>query len=266
VRRTFRQLLALAVVAVAAAVVPLAHANPPAGGLSANVTATVDDSSCSHYRVHGTVTWSGAKVDTIVTEVGENTGGTVGTDYAGPVTDPLSPAKRRGSVDYFFSGYSIPSTEIDLAVMVKFFLGTTEYSTAAFIDVGHCTGLPDLVITDMTSNGTGGWDVTVANQGVAPATLDQTVTIQAYYSTSSDTTQWPPLGGSSATPGGDPACGTSFAPTYNTTLEPGTSTTIPMSCSPPNDSSDTYLLARVDDANVITESNEKNNVFSITIT
>lgn len=265
-RRPLRQLLALAVVALASAIAPLAHANPPAGTLSAGVTATVDDSSCSHYRVHGTITWSGAKVDGLVTEVGENTGGAVGTVYAGPVTDPLSPAKRKASVDYIFSGYSIPSTEIDLAVMVKFFLGTTEYSTVAFIDLGHCTGLPDLVVTDMTSNGSGGWDVTVANQGVAPATLDQTVTIQAYYSASNDATQWPPLGGGGPTPGGDPACGTSFAPTYDTTLEPGASTTIPMSCSPPNDSTDIYLLARVDDTNVIAESDETNNVFSIPIT
>lgn len=264
-RRLLRHAVLVLALGAAAVFAQFAGAKPAPPNVTGTATGTVDNANCSSYGAHGVINWSGAKVDKVVVELGSNSGASVGTVYGGPTPTTLSPAKNKGSLSYSFSGLSIPSASTDLAVVAKFFLGTTEYSQVAFIDLGNCTGLPDLVITSIVPNGTS-FDVTVKNQGTAAASLDQTVTIQAYYSSSSDTTTFPPLGGSPPTAGGDPACGTSFAPTYNTVLQPGSSTTIPMSCSSPSDSNDIYLVAEVDATNVIAESDETNNVFSIALT
>jgi hypothetical protein len=139
-----------------------------------------------------------------------------------------------------------------------------------FFTVASCH-VPDLVITDATyqANGPGSstLTITVKNQGTADVNLDQTVTIQGYFSSSNSTSSFPPPGGSSQVAGGDPACGTSFAPTNNGVLSPGASKTLTgVSCSTPSWSADIYLVLRVDDGNVIAESNENNNVFALATT
>jgi hypothetical protein len=266
--------VALIAAAAAAFFVPLAGAKP-APSLSASASGSTASANCATYgAVSGKIKWSGAPVDKVTVEVGSNSGGLVGTVY-GSQTLNLAKAKSNG-----FFNYSIPASGTmdilpgtDVAVVAKFSSGGIEYPTVAFKDLGVCSGLPDLVITSLVfvqnnQDGSKTWNVTVQNNGTADAVLDASVTIQAYWTNNASTSPWPPLpsGGNPPTAGGDPACGTSFAPTYNTTLQPGHSTAVPITCpAAPSDLADIWLALNVDNDNVVAESNENNNVASYAI-
>ena len=264
--------IGVALVAAVGAVVlvPLAGARPAP---TASVSASTASANCATYGpVSGKVKWSAMSVDTVSVEVGSNSGGLVGSVY-GSQTIALTKAKSNG-----FVNYTIPANgtmdilgNTDVAVVAKFFSGGVESQTVAFTDLGVCTGQPDLVITSMTyhpdTSTHSTFDITVMNAGAADVNLDSSVTIQAYFSSSSDTSSFPPIGGTPPSAGGDPACGTSFAPTNNGVLAAGASKTLSgVSCGTANTSSDIWLVAEVDATNVIAESNENNNVFATSTT
>lgn len=113
--------------------------------------------------------------------------------------------------------------------------------------------LPDLAIQSIVLDGpsgltSNGYTVTVLNLGIVAVNLAG-VGIQGYYGTNATT--WPT---------NDPACGTSFA---SGTLNPGDTITLDVGCSGAPPPTDTYLVAKVDDTNIITESNENNNLGSV---
>jgi subtilase family serine protease len=126
------------------------------------------------------------------------------------------------------------------------------------------TGQPDLTITNIAFTFPAGdppnsYTVTVQNIGSATADVSNSV-VQGYYTSSTDTTMFPPPGGPSQTTGGDAACGTIMQP-FATTLAPGASVDVVVGCSAaPNDSRDTNLMVIVDENNIVAESNENNNV------
>jgi hypothetical protein len=130
-----------------------------------------------------------------------------------------------------------------------------------------CTPLrPDLTITNISfafPSGDPAWSytATVTNIGVGTANVGN-VLVQGYYTASTDTSVFPPLGGVPLLPGDDPACGT-IMQSFATTLAPGASADVVVGCgSGPTLSADNQLMVGVnlDDPNAIPESNVNNNV------
>ena len=131
---------------------------------------------------------------------------------------------------------------------------------------------PDLTITNISRTVPAGyptpWSYTVSVQNIGNATADVTnAVVQGYWTSSTDTTVYPPPGGPSSSPGGDPACGTIMQP-FATSLAPGASVDVVVGCggNGPTASTDTNLMVGVDVTNIIAESHENNNVAVIPLT
>jgi uncharacterized repeat protein (TIGR01451 family) len=118
-------------------------------------------------------------------------------------------------------------------------------------------GQPDLVVDSIAFTAPSNYPpysytVTVKNQGTATADLSG-VAVQGYYSASAG-----------VYPGDQPACGSSF--NSGTTLAPGATATIAVGCSQPSSTpGDGWLVVKVDSSDKVVESDETNNVGSVSL-
>jgi hypothetical protein len=110
------------------------------------------------------------------------------------------------------------------------------------------------------------YTVTVRNIGDLTAEVSN-VDVQGFFTSSTDTTNFPPPGGQFASAGGDPACGTDIQP-FATSLAPGASVDVVVGCgnSGPTVPADKNLMVMVDHQHVLAESFENNNVAVISLT
>ena len=133
--------------------------------------------------------------------------------------------------------------------------GGSATSAPATITV-NC-GQPDLVVDSIAFTAPSNYPpysytVTVRNQGTAPADLSG-VAVQGYYSSTAGTY-----------PGDQPACGTAF--NSGTTLAPGATTTIAVGCSFASSTpGDSWLVVKVDSGDTLAESDETNNIGSVSL-
>jgi hypothetical protein len=150
-------------------------------------------------------------------------------------------------------GCSYPPGPSDAWLVVKIDFGdalTESDETNNITSVGLA---PDLIINAMYRTPTQGllqsYTVTVKNQGASTADLTN-VAAQGYYSTTEGT--WPT---------NDPACGSTF--NAGTTLAPGATIDLVVGCT--IDSNYQWLVVKIDFVNVLIESDENNNIFSLDV-
>jgi hypothetical protein len=146
--------------------------------------------------------------------------------------------------------------------------GTAEVTVQGFAKtISNTVGCgPDLKITNISQPDASGYTVTVQNIGNVTADVTN-VAVQGYYTSLTDKAVFPPPGGPAAIPGGDPACGTTIVFPLPTSLAPGDSVAVVVSCSlVPTTTADTNLMVGVDVSNSVAESNENNNVDVIALT
>jgi len=239
-----RCLTALGVV-VAVVVVFLAtpvSAVPPPGGLTASMTITSTGTTCT-----GTLTasWGGPKPISSLTWSADPSGtGNLGYDFGGV---QFSPPQHRVTETVGFTLTQGTGASDVLAT-------GTGFRAQVITNTVTCP-MPDLVVDSIaltpTSTLPDSYTVTVTNNGNGVADLSG-VDVQGYYSTTPDT--WPT---------NDPACGASF--NSGTTLDPAASTNIFVGCSLAPPSGDTWLVVKVDATNVLAESDETNNVGSLSL-
>jgi trimeric autotransporter adhesin len=115
---------------------------------------------------------------------------------------------------------------------------------------------PDLVVQSISLIRPAGYPVhsytvTVKNQGTGPANIGGSG-VQGYYSATAGT--WPTS---------HAACGTSW--NAGTMLAAGATIDITVGCEAGAASGDNYLVVKVDDANIVNESNENNNIGSVAL-
>jgi hypothetical protein len=142
----------------------------------------------------------------------------------------------------------IPLTGVDISSV-----RSDGYSKAGVNGLQQEVVNPDLIIQVITFTPTAespdAYTVTVKNQGVSTADLTN-VGAQGYYTATKD--DWG---------NGDPACGSTFV--AETTLAPGATIDLPVSCSATPPSGDSWLVVKIDSGDALTESDETNNITSV---
>ena len=174
-----------------------------------------------------------------------------------------------GTLIFKFGGEQLLPPEKSGSVQVGFTLtagtGTADVTVQGFAKIRSNTVTcgTDLTVTNISQPDSSGYTVTVKNIGSDTADVTGAA-VQGYYTSSTDTTNFPPPGGPSPpTAGGDPACGA----TMNGSLAAGASVDVVVSCSlVPTDAADTNLMVGVDVSNSVAETNENNNVAVIGLT
>ena len=253
-RRTVSALGGVAV-SLAFLVTSASAAKPPSASLSANLAVTSTAATCTGTL---TVTWNAGSGK-----------GVTGLSWSADPSDT-------GTLSFAFGGISFSKAQKSGSQTVGFTLtaGTGKVDVTA-TGAGLITQSntvtcnpprPDLTITGISFTFPAGdppwsYTATVKNIGSGTATVAN-VLVQGYYTASTDTTTFPPLGGVPLLPGDDPACGTIMQP-FATTLAPGSSVDVVVGCGAgPALSADNQLMVGVnlDDPNAIPESSSINNV------
>jgi hypothetical protein len=264
--RRFVTALSAGLVVLAFVATSASAAKPPSG-----VSATLAITSTGASTCTGTLTVSWSSIV-------QGPGGVTGVTWSADASDTgtltfasggslYSPPKKSGSVQVGFT-LSAGTGEADVVVQGSTFKLPTIYSNSV-----TCTPIaPDLTITGISRTVPSGYPtpwsyaVTVKNIGTVTADVTNAV-VQGYWTSSTDTSIFPPPGGSPSIPGGDPACGTIMQP-FATSLAPGASVDVVVGCggTGPTASADTNLMVGVDVTNIVAESNESNNVAVIPLT
>jgi CARDB len=133
----------------------------------------------------------------------------------------------------------------------------TPTPTAAVTDTPTAATLPDLIVQSITlgsSFGTTNFDYTVTVQNLGAAVDVANVVLQGYYSSTA-----------SIDPLSHGACGTTIAPNGSLTLTQGSTTDVFVGCSGGPGTGDNFLVVDLDISNVVTESNEGNNLGSVSL-
>lgn len=227
---------------------------PPPPGLNAGLAIMNTASSCTGTL---TVTFNGGKgkkasaITRVTWSADASSTGTLGfadggLTLAAPVTSGT-----------FTVGFTLTAGtgQADVSASGPGFVAQTTSNTVT------CTSpQPDLIVSAITQDpNSWAYSATVKNIGGATADLTN-VAVQGYYTASTDTTTFPPLGGIPQLSGNDPAGGSLIPPQLATTLAPNATVDVPLGGVGPTLAGDNQLMVGVDVDHALAESNENNNV------
>ena len=235
--------LGVVVVVVAGFVASTASA-APSSGLTASMTLTSTGTTCSGTLA---ISWDGRsdKITALSWSADPSSTGTL--SYVPPRGAQFSKPRGRDTETVDFTLTQGTGASDVLATGVGF-------RSQVVTNTVTCP-MPDLVVNSIASTPTtplpNSYTVTVSNAGSGVADLSG-IAVQGYYSATQDT--WPT---------NDPACGQSF--NNGTTLNPGASIDIFVGCGLAPPAGDTWLVVKVDATDGLPESNEANNVGSLSL-
>jgi hypothetical protein len=250
--------LAAALVLAALAASPAAAAKP---GPTFSITESVVSNLCSSFSVDVTFTWSGTKANGIEWRLWETP---AGTSAASAITQ-LGHTVQKGSVTirltHALAGGSSGNGSARLLLNGRAITAWFDATPAT------CTTVtaPDLVITGVTpiTSGLGdyayGYAVTPGNAGNGAAPLAN-VAVQGYYSADGTLDEATDSGACAVS--WDASTGDIPAAAGGTT-QTGPAVDVYCSAAPP--SGTTHLFVIMDVGNIVTESDETNNVFDLAI-